>query len=206
MPKIDGLQTIKTKLKLSQLAYVRSLLYQSKQARARRDEYLQAAGLLAVLLAEVGDHIHNLKAIQQAAAHGLAATVPDDYDEWGYGEHDESKPYDPYADMLYALESESSVSCLELSRELEIYIDSVPEMERRTGNGLAQLFGSALVNWQPDGTARPLTEAERNQYGEEAMIRGVEETLFSTSYAQDMQRVKLLAQARAPFARIMELL
>jgi hypothetical protein len=62
------------------------------------------------------------------------------------------------------------------------------------------------VNWQPDGTARPLTEAERNQYGEEAMIRGVEETLFSTSYAQDMQRVKLLAQARAPFARIMELL
>ncbi len=62
------------------------------------------------------------------------------------------------------------------------------------------------MQWQPDGSTRPLTPAEQNRYGEEAMIRGMEETLFSASYTQDMHRVKLLAQARAPFARILELL
>jgi hypothetical protein len=53
---------------------------------------------------------------------------------------------------------------------------------------------------------RKLTKQELAHYGEESMIRGLENSLFSASCPQDMQAVKLLAQTRAPFEKILELL
>ena len=172
-----------------------------------RPERLRHIGERALLLAELDDHLHNLKGIVAACSYGLAGNAPDDYSPTNYGLLDSPVPYDPYSTILEHLGAEDRVSVLQLSPALLAFIEEMPGWQRKSSASLLSFFGK--VPWRfsdpATGKLRPLTEEETKRWPETCMMESVEQTFFAIPYAEDMASALALTGARCDLRQILDL-
>jgi hypothetical protein len=212
MNKIARLETIHTHLCIRLQYYINRLLRLEQYAFTQDDfdNYTKSVGQGTIMQAEIDDHCNSLRAIEAACQHGLAGTIPEGYTEDGYEftEHPETPelPYDPYTDILGYLAGGANVSCLTLSPALLRFIELLPEVAAERAERDVEAKDGVLMRMDDEGGCRPMTRSELLRAGNRAVLDAVEESLFATTYAQDMLRIQELAHARGDLQQILALL
>lgn len=212
MSKITALETIHTHLSVRMQYFISRLLRveQYEFTPETFDHYTKSVGQATIMQAEIDDHCNSLTAIEAACQHGMAGTLPEGYTEDGYEftEHPETPelPYDPYTDILGYLTGGGNISCLTLSPALLRFIELLPEVAAERAERDVEAKDGVLLYVGDDGQTRPMTRSELLRAGNRAVLAAVEESLFATTYAQDMLRVQELAHARGDLQQILDLL
>lgn len=147
---------------------------------------------------ELTAHRQMMELADLACALGLAGTAPVGWEEWGGGQ-----PYDPYQEVLIALDAVPGNG--HLSPALFAYIDALPG---RAQGAHDRLIASARADTEiwPDN---PIKNRSEEQVGRDSMtlyLQQVEATGFATTYADDLTQARQLAEARDDFGRIRALL
>jgi hypothetical protein len=212
MNKIARLETIHTHLCIRLQYYINRLLRLEQYAFTQDDfdNYTKSVGQGTVMQAEIEDHCNSLTAIEAACQHGLAGTIPEGYTEDGYEFTEEPEtpelPYDPYTDILGYLTGGGNISCLTLSPALLRFIELLPEVAAERAERDVEGKDRVLLYVGDDGQTRPMTRSELLRQGNRSVVHAMEESLFATTYADDMLRIKELAHARGDLHQILVLL
>ncbi|MDF7810931.1 hypothetical protein [Hymenobacter sp. YC55] len=212
MSKITQLETVHTHLTMRLHYFITRLLRveQYEFTPETFDYYTKSVGQGTIMQAEIEDHCDSLRAIEAACHHGLAGTAPEGFEEYGY-EFTEAPevpllPYDPYTDILGYLAGGANISCLTLSPALLRFIELLPEVAAERAERDATGQDGVLMRFDEVGDCRPMTRSELLRAGNKAVLEAVEESLFATTYADDMQRIQELAHARGDLRQILSLI
>lgn len=210
MTKINQLQHVHLSLRLRAHQYLKRMLRPAQYALTGEvsDEHAHNVGFAVQLQTEIEEHCDSLAHIAAACQHGLTGTIPEGYAEDGY-EFTEDPitpllPYDPYTDILGYLHGGGNISCLTLSPFLLRFIAVLPEAAaRRAEHDATQ---RVLLYVDEDGNTRPMTQRELRRQGNKAVMEAMDNSLFATTYADEMQQIKTLAGQRGDWQQILDLL
>jgi hypothetical protein len=211
MSKISRLEAVHTHLTIRLHYYITHLLRldQYEFTPDIFDNYTKSVGQGTVMQAEIDDHCDSLRAIEEACHHGLAGTSPDGFEEYGYEFNPEPEepdlPYDPYTDIFGYLAGGANISCMMLSPALLRFIELLPEVAAELAERDVEAKDGVLLHLEDDGTSRPMTRSELLRKGNRAVLDAVEESLFATTYAEDMLRIQQLATERGDLQQILDL-
>ena len=212
MSKIDRLETIHTRLAIRRQYFVFRLLRldQYEFTPDSFDHYTKSVGQATIMQAEIEDHCASLKAIEAACHHGLNGTIPEGYEEDGYEFTQDPEtpdlPYDAYTDILGYLHGGSNVSCRTLSPPLLRFIELLPTVATERAERDLHAKDGVLLHVHADGSTRPMTTEELHRRGDHKLLDALEDSLFATTYAQEMQQIQLLAKQRGDLQQVLDLL
>ena len=212
MNKITALETIHTHLCVRMHYFISRLLRveQYEFTPETFDHYTKSVGQATIMQAEIEDHCNSLTAIEAACQHGLAGTIPEGYTEDGYEFAEEPEtpelPYDPYTDILGYFTGGANISCRTLSPALLRFIELLPEVAAERAERDVEAKDGVLMRLDDEGSCRPMTRSELLRAGNRSVVDAVEQSLFATTYANDMLRIQQLAHARGDLHQILDLL
>ena len=212
MSKITALETVHTHLSLRIQYFITRLLRveQYEFTPETFDHYTKSVGQATIMQAEIEDHCDSLRAIEAACQHGLKGTDPVGFEEYGYEFMEEPQqpelPYDPYTDILGYLTGGANVSCLTLSPALLRFIELLPEVAAERAERDVEAKDGVLLHVGDDGQTRPMTRSELLRHGNRSVLDAVEQSLFATTYADDMLRIQEVAHARGDLQQLLALL
>lgn len=212
MSKITRLEAVHTHLTIRLHYYITRLLRldQYEFTPDIFDNYTKSVGQGTIMQAEIDDHCDSLRHIAAACRHGLAGTAPEGFEEYGYEWREDIQepegPYDPYVDILGYLTGGANISCLSLSPALLRFIELLPEVAAERAERDVEAKDGVLLYLEEDGGTRPMTRSELLRQGNRAVLEAAEQSLFATTYAEDMLRVQELASTRGDLQQILDLL
>jgi hypothetical protein len=196
MHKLESLEQVHASIEPVRQKRLRELLY-SPLEPAQREHLLREVGELSLLQEEVVAHRRALELADIACAQGLAGTVPDRWDEVMGGE-----VYSAYRELLYALDIAPGG---QLSPALLTYIDQLPSRSSQEYLDRIIESRSPATVW-PGNPLKDLTDEQVGQQSHKILTEQLEATLFAGSYAADLAQARQLAEARADFGSMRELL
>jgi hypothetical protein len=211
MSKITRLETIHTHLSIRLQYFINRLLRLEHFEFTKEvfDNYTQTVGQGTVMQAEIKDHCDSLRGILLACRHGLAGTNPEGFEEWGYEFAEDPEqplaPYDPYADILGYLRGGLNISCMALSPALLRFIELLPEVAADRAERDVFAKDGVLLRVDDEGQTHPMTQEELRCRGDQALLDALEESMFATTYAEDMLRIQQLATERGDLQQIQDL-
>ncbi|RSK23953.1 hypothetical protein [Hymenobacter metallilatus] len=212
MSKINHLETVYGHLSIRANYFVNRLLRLDQYEFTPEifDHYTKSVGQATIMQAEIDDHCDSLEHIAQACKHGLEGTEPEHYREFGYEFTEEMEapelPYDPYADILGYLAGGANISCMTLSPALLRFIELLPEVAADRAERDVEAKDGILLYLNDDGSSRPMTRSELLRKGNRTVMEAAEQSLFATTYAEDMLRVQELARTRGSLQEMLKLL
>jgi hypothetical protein len=212
MSKLDRLTTVSAHLAIRKHYFVSRLLRldQYQFTPETFEDYTKSVGQATIMEAEIQDHCLSLRAIEAACQHGLNGTIPDGYQEDGYEFTEEPEtpllPYDAYSDILGYLHGGSNISCLTLSPALRRFIELLPDVAAERAERDATAQDGVLLYVEDDGSTRPMTQRELRRRGNQTVMDAMEEVLFATAYADDLQQIQQIAEQRGDLQQILALL
>lgn len=212
MSKITALETVHTHLSVRMQYFITRLLRleQYEFTPETFDHYTKSVGHATIMQAEIEDHCDSLRAIEAACHHGLGGTAPEGYDEFGYEFTEQPEtpalPYDPYTDILGYLNGGANISCLTLSPALLRFIELLPEVAAERAERDVAGKDGVLMRFSEEGDCQPMTRSELLRAGNRSVLDAVEQSLFATSYANELRRIQELAHSRGDLQQILALL
>lgn len=161
------------------------------EERPRQLEHLRA------LQAEVLAHRQMLELADVGCALGLAGEEPTDWEKWGEGQ-----PYDPYEEILIALDSLPGEGCL--SPGVLAYLDALPGRLQQAHDQLIATMRADTLIW-PDNAMKAWSEQQVWRDSMRVFTQQVEATGFAADYATDLAQARQLAEVRGDLFHIQEL-
>jgi hypothetical protein len=147
------------------------------------------------LLVEIEDHIHSLEGMAEVCQHVHAGTVP-------LGHYLDPAGFDPWADISEFLNEEFLMPVDRLSPRLIMWLEARPQSERQSTAKIQELLDYRLWVKGEDGRLRPPTDEEHKRAPETDMLRSMEQTFFTMTYASDLAEVKTIVESRGDIGRI----
>jgi hypothetical protein len=198
MSKFQSLAKIHESIGITRAPVLNTLLFSDLTA-AKRKRLVIEAGELTLLRAEIDGHKHALQLADLACEHGRAGTIPDRWEEWGGGE-----AYDPHQEVVDSLEWAPGRGA-GMSPALLEYIDQLPQQSsQRFVDMLQQAQNAAPL--LPAVTAEKITSGDAGQMGHGLYVESLQDTLFASSYADDLAQAMHLAKQKGDFEQISQLI
>ena len=146
--------------------------------------------------------------------HGIAGTVPEEYDPFYNGDSnpplDEPRGYDAYYEMGWYVHPDYTPHGLagDLSQSL---LDAVGSLitSKSTVKSYAEGQGMELMTRDggtDEGEWRPMTQEEITKYSRRESTRAIEDCLFTVGFNEDMARLRQMVAERGSLTEILELI
>ncbi|MGI4863715.1 MAG: hypothetical protein ACRYFZ_07295 [Janthinobacterium lividum] len=211
MSKLQGLKVLAAHFNFQAQQTGHMLLYKNLPAEKLLHHQLGMA--LALLVAqECQDIAWALGLMRADCLHGIAGTVPEEYDPSFDGDGnpalDAPRPYDAYAEMGYYMAADYTPYGLSLDLSPGA-LDAVGSLiaSKSTLKAYAKAKDMELVTRDSDeGEWRPMTELEITQYARRESNQAMEDCLFTVGFNEDMARLRKLIAERGSLTEILELI
>ncbi len=211
MSKIQGLEALAASFDFQSQQTAHMLLY--KNLPTEKLMHYQLGMALAMLVAKEGHDIGWALGLMRAdCLHGIAGTVPEEYDPFFDGEGtpplDSPRAYDAYTEMGWYLHPDYTPHGLGLDLSPAL-LDAVGSLiNSKSGlKAYAEMKDLELVTRDSDeGEWRPMTALEVSQYALRESNRTIEDCLFTVGFNEDMARLRQLVAERGSLVEILELI
>jgi hypothetical protein len=211
MSKLQGLE--KLAAHFDQQAQHTSYLLLYKNVPSEKLMHWQLGMALAMLVAkEAHDIGWALELMRADCLHGIAGTVPEEYDPLfdgdGNPELEEPRPYDAYTEMSYYLAEDYTPHGLGLDLSPGL-LDAVGSLlaSKSTLKTYAQKSDLQLMTRDSDeGEFRPMTDEEVARYSLRESNEVIADCLFTVGFNEDMARLRQLVAERGSLTEILELI
>lgn len=211
MSKIPGLKALAAHFDFQAHQTAHLLLY--KNVPAEKLLHWQLGMALAMLVAkECHDIGWALGLMRADCLHGIAGTVPEEYDPLFDGDDnpplDEPRPYDAYVEMGYYMAADYTPHGLGLNLSQGL-LDAVGSLLTSKATLKSYAAGQAMelmTREGDEGDWRPMTGEEVAKYSRREANRVIEDCLFTVGFNDDMTRLRQLIAERGSFTEILELI
>jgi hypothetical protein len=211
MSKLQGLEKLAAHFDFQAQQTTHMLLY--KNLPGEKLLHYQLGMALAMLVAKEAHDIGWALGLMRAdCLHGIAGTVPEEYDPLfdgdGNPELEEPRPYDAYTEMGYYLAEDYTPHGLGLNLSPGA-LDAVGSLlaSKSTLKLFAQKSDLQLMTRDSDeGEFRPMTDEEVARYSLRESNEVIADCLFTVGFNEDMARLRQLVAERGSLTEILELI
>lgn len=211
MSKLQGLKALQGHFDFNALTTAQLVLYKNLPAE-KATLYQLGLGRMVLLAKECGDICWALGLMRQDCLHGLAGTVPEEYDPHFAGDGnpqlDAPRPYDAYQEMGWYLNPDDTPHGLglDLSPDLLEAVGSLLVSKAGLGTYSTKEGLELMTRDSDEGEWRPMTSEEIKEYSRREETRVIEDCAFTVGFNDDMARLRQLVAKRGSLAEILELL